>query len=81
MSGKHNGFKIVSIAMLNWRKSCICGNAARALGVVESEDAVFALIQLLQQDQNVGIRSATAKALKSMGISKRLKSVKQYESR
>lgn len=65
--------------MLNWRKSCICGNAARALGVVESEDAVFA--QLLQQDQNVGIRSATAKALKSMGISKRLKSVKQYESR
>ena len=79
MSGKHNGFKIVSIAMLNWRKSCICGNAARALGVVESEDVVFA--QLLQQDQNVGVRSATAKALKSMDISRMLKSAKQHESR
>ena len=67
--------------MLNWGESCICGNAARALGVVESEDVVFALIQLLQQDQNVGVRSATAKALKSMDISRMLKSAKQHESR
>jgi len=51
------------------------------LGVVESEDVVFALIQLLQQDQNVGVRSATAKALKSMDISRMLKSAKQHESR